>query len=232
MDLKLIEKIKKLLALSESSNENEAKSAMLKAQKLLIKHKLSMIEVKNYKLNKSDVKEKITNITFTKAKWKGELADIIADNFGCYCYYKTRGTNIVTFLGRDEDITVCNIVYEYAIDCIKSSVKRLKYNYVKNRKSTKGLENDFAMGFLIGLSANFEDQKEKNQEWGLVLVKDKEVMDAYENINFKNSLNVNSSFQGHNEAYLAGEKEGNQFSVSDKIAEGESEEQLALVENN
>ena len=42
MDEKLIEKIKKLLALSESSNENEAKIAMLKAQELLAKHKLSI----------------------------------------------------------------------------------------------------------------------------------------------------------------------------------------------
>jgi uncharacterized protein YoaH (UPF0181 family) len=35
---KIVEKIQKLLALSESSNENEAKLSMLKAQELLAKH--------------------------------------------------------------------------------------------------------------------------------------------------------------------------------------------------
>ena len=33
------EKIKKLLALSESSNEHEAKSALLKAKKLMAEHR-------------------------------------------------------------------------------------------------------------------------------------------------------------------------------------------------
>ena len=46
MDTKVIEKIQKLLALSESSNENEAHAAMLRAQALLAKHKLSLKEVK------------------------------------------------------------------------------------------------------------------------------------------------------------------------------------------
>ena len=39
------EKIKKLLALSESSNEHEAKSALLKAKKLMAEHKLSLIHI-------------------------------------------------------------------------------------------------------------------------------------------------------------------------------------------
>ena len=35
------EKIKKLLALSESSNEHEAKAALLKAKQLMIEHKIT-----------------------------------------------------------------------------------------------------------------------------------------------------------------------------------------------
>ena len=41
----IILRIKKLLALSEGSNEYEAKSTMLKAQELLEKHKLSLRQV-------------------------------------------------------------------------------------------------------------------------------------------------------------------------------------------
>lgn len=41
------EKIKKLLALSESSNEHEAKSALLKAKKLMAEHKIAEIDLED-----------------------------------------------------------------------------------------------------------------------------------------------------------------------------------------
>lgn len=68
MDIKIVERIKKLLALSESSNEHEAQLAMLKAQELLVKHKLTIKEVKEFKVYNSEIKEKISSVSFTKAK--------------------------------------------------------------------------------------------------------------------------------------------------------------------
>lgn len=221
LDTRIVERIKKLLALSESSNEHEAEVSMLKAQELLAKHKLSLKEIKQYKVVNSDIKENISKVSFTKAKWKAHLAKVIADNFGCYRYFKTRRSHTITFFGREEDIAVCNIVLEYAIDCIDSVVKRLRYQYLKDGYSTKGLENDYAIGFIAGLQKKFEDQKKANQEWGLVLVKDKEVVEAYEQINFKKKINTRCSFNGYSDAYEKGHDDGNKFSVSDKIAEGE-----------
>jgi len=40
---KIIEKIEKLIALSGSDNENEAKAAMLKAQELMAKYEIELI---------------------------------------------------------------------------------------------------------------------------------------------------------------------------------------------
>ncbi|SFR07108.1 DUF2786 domain-containing protein [Desulfoscipio geothermicus] len=228
MDTKLIEKIQKLLALSESSNRHEAELAMLKAQELLAKNKLSLKEVKEFKTFSSAIKENITKVTFTKAKWKAKLAKLIADNFGCYHYFKTRRTNTITFFGREEDITVCNIVLEYAVDCINSAVKRLRYQYMREGCSTRGLENDYALGFIDGLHEKFEEQKKRNQEWGLVLVKDKEVVDAYSQIKFKGTVKTNTYYQGYSEAYEKGYEDGEKFSISDKITERETEEPMAL----
>lgn len=228
MDSKLIEKIQKLLSLSESSNENEAKIAMLKAQELLVKHKLSLQEVKNIKINNSKIKDDITNISFTKAKWKGKLAHLIADNFGCYNYYKTRRVNTITFFGREEDVKVCNIVLQYAVDCIETSIKRLQREYIKNGYSTRGVGNDYAMGFIEGLRENFESQKKANQEWGLVLFKDKEVVEEYSKKVFKRSININSTFKGNSDVYYEGIENGKKFSISDKITGGEMDENLQL----
>lgn len=228
MDNKIIEKIKKLLSLSESSNSNEAEVAMLKAQELLAKHKLSLKEVQEYKVVNSKIETKRTNITFTTAKWKGELAGLIADNFGCYCYFKTRGTNSVVFLGREEDVTVSNIVIDYALDFIESVTNRIKYSYKRDGLSTRGVVNDYAMGFIEGLRDKFDQQKSKNQEWGLVLVKDKEVTEKYENIKFNRTLNTDSTFKGNSDAYECGVKDGESFSISDKISEEKSEDRILL----
>lgn len=216
MDTKIIERIQKLLALSESSNEHEAKIAMLKAQELLIKHKLSLKEIEDHK--DINVIENRTNVTFTKAKWKGQLADVIAENFGCYCFFRTHKTHEIVFIGRDEDVTVCIIVLEYAIDCINSVVKKLRYEYSKDGYSTKGLENDYALGFIEGLNKAFEKQKETNQEWGLILVKDQAVIDKYNNIEFERTINIYTKFQGFGDVYYQGVEDGSHFSISDRIA--------------
>ncbi|WP_315075151.1 DUF2786 domain-containing protein [uncultured Clostridium sp.] len=229
MDIKIIEKIQKLLALSESSNENEAQLSLLKAQELLVKHKLSLKEVKEFKIYNSSIKEKISNISFTKAKWKAKLGRLIADNFGCYMYFKTHRKQTITFFGREEDIIVCTIVLEYAIDSINSKVKRLRYQYSRDGYTTRGLENDYALGFIAGLQEKFEEQKRKNQEWGLVLAKDPEVVEAHENIVFKGSINTATSFKGYEQAYNEGKEDGEKFSISDKIAEEQTEEQLTLA---
>ncbi len=75
----------------------------------------------------------------------------------------------------------------------------------------------------------FEEQKRFNQEWGLVLIKDAEVVEAHENIKFKGSVDTKTQFEGYSEVYDQGYKDGEDFSISDKIAEGETEEQLALA---
>ena len=228
MDTKLIERIQKLLSLSESSNEHESKVAMLKAQEILVKHKLSIQEVKNIKISNSKILENKSNISFTKAKWKGKLANLIADNFGCYNYYRTRRVHTIAFFGKEEDVMVCNIVLEYSIDCIESNIKRIQRESKKEGYSVKGIGNDYALGFIDGLKENFEEQKRHNQEWGLILVKDKEVVDAYTNIAFTGSVNSNAKFQGNTDIYHQGVKDGEKFSITDKITEGVDEQVLEL----
>lgn len=226
-NLKVIHKIKKLLSLSESSNENEARVAMLKAQELLVKHKLTMKEVKDTKVKNSKIKDYNSNVTFTKAKWKARLASVIADNFGCFQYFRTNKTHRIVFFGREEDVIVCNIVLDYALDCIESSTRRLKNKYKREKLSTKGIENDYALGFINGLYSQFENQKKDNEEWGLVLVKDEEVVKEYKNKKFTRSISTTTKFQGNIEVSRQGFEDGEKFKISDKIAE--NEEDILLI---
>lgn len=229
MENKVIERVKKLLALAESKNSNEAQSALMKAQALIMKHKLDMREIEEYDSSSIKVETKLTDYTFDhKARWKGRLAMMIADNFGCFCYFRTNRTRRIVFLGKDEDVYVCEIMYKYALDSIVSEVKRRRKRINRQGYSAVGLMGDYALGFIDGLEERFEEQKAQHQEWGLVLVKDIKVQEAYDNIKFGKSISLQTKFSGNSDAYYGGKKDGKSFSISDRIEkEGEEPAQLA-----
>lgn len=80
------EKIKKLLALSESSNEHEAKSALLKAKKLMAEHKIAEIDLED--IGKKKVVHIKTEFDCSKRReaWMISLSAIIGQNFCCQSY--------------------------------------------------------------------------------------------------------------------------------------------------
>lgn len=106
---------------------------------------------------------------------------------------------------------------------MENKIIKLQYKYRKDGLSVKGLANDYAVGFVEGLREQFEEQKKKHQEWGLVLVKDKEVIEAYKHKEFDGSVNTSINFKGHKDIYYIGHEDGQNFSISDKIAEGEED---------
>ena len=218
MNERIIRKVKHLLALSKSSNEHEAQNAMLKVQELLMKYKLSMEDVANYEEDSFTVEERVTGFSFTKAKWKASLAAVLSENLGCYCYLKTRRTNYITFFGKEDDVAICEITYKYALDAIACGVNKLKKQYKINGFSVKGLESDYAMGFVFGLHKRFEEQREKHQEWGLVLLKDKKVIEEFEKKDIGKTYNAKTTFNGNYGAYFKGEKDGKDFCITDKVS--------------
>lgn len=210
----IIVKIKKLLALATSSNENEAQAAMLKAQEMLAKYKLTMKDIQNLKPTQKDVKEKWTPITFKKATWKGRLASVIADNFCCYSYYHTQGTHQVVFFGLTDDIETAAAVFEYAVEYINGRVHQLRQKYYHFGESARGLENDYAQGFIEGLLQKYQEQKQQNQKWALVLVKPQVVVEAHRAIKFRKRLvNTSAKYFGNDYAYHEGQYDGQNFTM-------------------
>jgi len=75
------------------------------------------------------------------------------------------------------------------------------------------LRNDYVSGFLKGLSDKLREQQKANEaEWGLVLVKDTDVVAKYESMNFTKGKASKVSSSGDAEAYSAGVKQGKAFS--------------------
>lgn len=215
-----------MLSLGENnSNENEAQSAILKAQKMMAKHGLSMGEVEFSENGKENGVEEINLTKFYNIKrWHWELADIIASNFRCI-WYKSRpkdGKRSIKFIGLKEDLEIAKAVYFFAVESIEyfKTLDMIKFKRQnRDKKYGKGDENDYINGYLKGLKEKLAEQKAK-KEFALVLVTPQEVKDRAKERGLisKKARPVKSA--GNKDAFNKGYKRGKAFEYGSKtIAE-------------
>lgn len=175
-------KIEKLLALASSSNEHEAKAALLKARELMTKYKIKECDVTEKNI---EVIKKLTDITCTKRKnsWIVNLSDVIANNYCCGSYRNRKHgskTSTIGFVGIGDDFEICVTIFRYAVDCALSNIKRLKKEY-KNIYTNNYLNQmceAYGYGFCEGVDRAFEKQNIQKQEYALVLVQPQAVSDV------------------------------------------------------
>ena len=172
-----VDKIKKLLALAESDNENEAKAALLKARELMAEHKVAESDI----APETSVRHVETGYKCSKRKdpWMQSLATLIGENYCCQAY-TVRGygkqTHTVCFVGLDEDVELCVTVFSYAVDFIHKKTKKIrKENSVFGPETATVMADSYGIGFFAGVQEAFQKQTEQQQEWGLVLVTPEEV---------------------------------------------------------
>ena len=111
------EKVCKLLALSNSSNENEAAMALAKAQQLILVYKLSIAEclaAGQYIADEQIIRDGVPLIATSRiALWQTRLCDVLAQANDCkVLLYK--GVGIVIF-GRTSDIQNVRTMLSFCI---------------------------------------------------------------------------------------------------------------------
>lgn len=161
-----IERIQKLLALAKSPNEYEARDALLKAWKLMAKHKVSQNQIKEAAEEK--VIRKVTGITYSPRRdpWVYKLAQVIA-GYHCCGHFQSREkgkqTAEIGFVGLSGDIPVCMEVFKYAVDCIRSMTRNIR------KENGTQAANSYGFGFTVGLKDAYHKQQ-KEENWSLILV--------------------------------------------------------------
>lgn len=179
----IIEKVKRALALAKDNpNDSEGQTALTLAQRLMVKHDISMSEVSFNSNNGKNVMKKDVTEHKRLRWWERQLASIISENFRCYYWWHTySGGSVITFMGLEEDVELAKEVYSLSCEAVKYYSKRfIKENNLSGSVGkTLQYKNDYIRGFLSGLSEKFEDQVRQN-DWGLVLVKDALVVQTYE----------------------------------------------------
>ncbi len=170
---KVIDKIEKLLALSSSSNENEARAAMMKAQELMAKY-----EIKREQLKDGEQEERrIVNFSSVpfRDEWIHMVSGVIAENFRCRCItVQMRGTGgsfRIRFYGYEEDAEICINIFNYAVKVVRNRFVTLRAIYAEaGREFRRNEKMNYIEGFCHGLDRNFEEQKKQSQSFALALV--------------------------------------------------------------
>lgn len=212
------EKIKKLLALSESSNEHEAKAALLKAKQLMVEHKIAESDLTD---GESVVKKIKSDVTYSARRdpWIPLLADTLARNYLCqFVRFSRKGmqTKGVGFWGLEDDAEICTKVFEYAVDCIRSECKKIKKENANSTAQTRNcLCSGYAFGFILGLEEAFKEQEESNKaKWGLVPMMSEEVAHSTDGLRKIRS----SSFKASEVYKAVGYSAGKNFNMGNRVA--------------
>ena len=232
---KIIEKVKKLMALGNSTNEHEAKLAADKVAEILTKYNLSMQQVdakKSYEQRKLELKTQrlrredswilplLRDFYFVRPIIKKEYDPSIN---------KRRFINTYVLIGQPLNVAVASYVFDF----LYSQYKHLWAQYKKQYNKTSKSKEAYYHGLTHGIKLQLEKQvKRVEQEEGLILVKTDTQLDAFIEDLFKNLKNTKSHSSYHQDQHAAnaGIEAGKSLNIRRGLGEkNESERTLELV---
>lgn len=213
------QKISKLLALSQSPNENEAQAALLKARALMAQYKLRP-EIKE----ESKVIHKSIGITFTftSEPWVPSLCRTIAINYCCrmtLLHEYGKRTYEVHLAGLPDDFEVCQTAIRYAVQCARFGAEKVKQQYNCNTaKMRREAAKSYGVGFEEGVNEALNQQTKNNQsEWGLIM-KIPNIVNQFVNDQIKDSKSFNFNLSSSTGQFrAAGREDGKRYGSQKRI---------------
>ena len=142
---KVLDKIKKCLALGQSANEHEAAQALKQAQALMEKYEVNAVDIALSQVSEQKADRKMA---FKLANWQWRVANMIADVFGCQSYQ--RGKTMMFYgIGNRAEISA------YAFDVVYRQISADRRKFLKTCRARKPahrtyLADQFCDGWIMG----------------------------------------------------------------------------------
>lgn len=167
---KIVDKIRNLLELAEDGkNDEESQTALLMAQKLMLKYRLTQQDIVETTSQEVIVK------SLSKYKkifwWEKILATIIADNFRVLHYLQSNKLphqkttqHKIMLMGLEEDVLLAYETYHFATKAMKYYMKHHLDAEANGEIERKELRKSYMQGFMDGLADKFSQQKEQLQK--------------------------------------------------------------------
>ena len=179
----VVEKIQKLLALAGEGNpeKEEAETALMKAQELLLKYNMKIEDVENVVAEEEEVQSDtiLSDATAKSYMWKAKIAAVACPNFRCSVLLTgrwqptNRKSKDLKIIGMSIDVSACLEVLRFTFAFYETSWQAFKKGVdSKCKAQTYAIKNDYLHGFLRGLDERFA---ENVKERALVLVRDAKV---------------------------------------------------------
>ena len=220
---RIIEKVRKLLALSQSDNAHEAAAAAAKAQELLAEHNLSMADVPAEDA-RSICATKVNAKTRQRLEdWAFRLAAYTAEAFDCrYLHYADGQT---AFFGVGADPEVCAWTYRY----LYKTLLRMGSSYLRSpqcrrlrvRRSKDKARASYLLGAVSVVGVRLKQQHERTPvtEGALVPIKEEAIRDAMPEFETKQL----KPFSAREADLTNGIKDGQGIPLSTPLEEAERE---------
>ena len=127
----IVEKLRKVLALTTSPNEGEAQLAAERLQTMLARHNLSMADLERKGGNKPKVGEGAHDLGKAAFTWKLDLAEAVADHYYCFGLVDRRAKTVV-FVGRPDNVESLKVLYSWLIDQVKIISRDTRREHLKD----------------------------------------------------------------------------------------------------
>lgn len=224
----IIEKIKKLLALANSSNEHEAALAAGHAQRLLSEHNLAMTDIEAaHKPDKADKVE--TAVSKSLPKWMRHLSAGVSTAFDCQAVHHP-ATGRLTFIGVGADVQIAAYTFTY----LDRTVRKLCSTYMKGHVASTTIANrhrelmrqSYYLGAVSTITTRLREQKVQTPvtTGALVVVKEGLIRQAMNEIGTLRTMHSRRSYI-NSDAYNRGQTDGGQVGIHHGIS-GTSSRQI------
>jgi hypothetical protein len=220
---KVLNKIKKCLALSKSSNEHEAAAAMRQAKALMDKYGLSFADAGVLSMSDYSTKTNHRN----PPKWARLLGSVVGHAFGCTYFI---GYQRAVFVGEGAAPQVAGYSYEVLLRLAESSRKRLveQYSNQADKATLKRLGQAYLEGWVSGVNSVVDkfaepycDEKRKKHESYMELKTNKKINEA--------KAQKSAATGAFKDAAYLGYREGGKVELLHGVAAGEQQKRIGAT---
>lgn len=220
MDEKILDRIRKLLALATSSNEHEAALAAARAQDLLFQHNLTAAQVVGAAAAKEARENSYQQHRWESGRetWRTSLVNALASNNFCQAVYIGKGQ--VSVIGKPENAEFVRFMFNYLtveIDRLSGLARRkrdLAVMFGDDEPIQRPLVwlNNFRVGAVQIIGERLREQANRNRRQSseaeaLVVVSGKELAKRVKQF-FPRLQNVKRKFQVDTDGFEAGQQAG------------------------
>lgn len=229
---RIIDKIEKLLRLATSPNEHEAAAASARAQKLMEKHQIDVLELGGE--DEENTLQAMDDFIEGKQRYEGWYTNFFNSLAMAYdldpYFSKRRRYTGLRVIGLKSDILLFKQVFAYLIETItrlhKSAYKDHKATLAPWEKTSRqysmDFRKDFCYGCATGIVKNIREQKAKRaqeavQNRELVVVKDAIIKSFVDKGDYNFGKAKAVAGPSYSEAYRQGVVAGLQVGVDTQI---------------